>query len=81
MRKYYKRLIEKEINLCLRSTGAICISGPKFCGKTTTSKIFSKSSLELISSQALHIAAADLDYALTGHQPMLIDEWQILPDI
>lgn len=33
---YYSRLIEKEIELKLRTSGAIVVAEPKFCGKTTT---------------------------------------------
>ena len=33
---YYERLIEKEIERKLKSSGAVLVAGPKFCGKTTT---------------------------------------------
>lgn len=33
---YLKRYVEKEIELALKSSGAVLIAGPKFCGKKTT---------------------------------------------
>ena len=39
MKKYYSRLIEKEIDRKLKSSGAVVIVGPKFCGKTTTAML------------------------------------------
>lgn len=33
---YYQRLIEQEIALKLKTSGAVVVAGPKFCGKTTT---------------------------------------------
>ena len=43
MAKYLKRYIEKEIKEALLTSGVV-VAGLKFCGKTTTSKLFSKSS-------------------------------------
>ena len=40
---YYQRLIEKEIEKKLKSSGAIVVTGPKFCGKTTTCMLHQKS--------------------------------------
>ena len=33
---YYPRLIEKEIERAIKTSGAVLVTGPKFCGKTTT---------------------------------------------
>ena len=33
---YYNRLIEESIALKLKTSGAVVVAGPKFCGKTTT---------------------------------------------
>lgn len=42
--KYIPRLIDKKIETFLNAFGAICIEGPKWCGKTMTSLHHSKSS-------------------------------------
>lgn len=39
---YYNRLVEKEIELKLRTSGAVVVAGPKFCGKTTTCMLYQK---------------------------------------
>ena len=40
---YLKRVCEKELEIKLETFGAIHIVGPKWCGKTTTARQFSKS--------------------------------------
>ena len=39
---YYNRLVEKEIELKLKTSGAVVVAGPKFCGKTTTCMLYQK---------------------------------------
>ena len=34
--EYYKRIVDKELELKLSAFGATLIIGPKWCGKTTT---------------------------------------------
>ena len=33
---YYERYVEKQIERALKTSGALVVAGPKFCGKTTT---------------------------------------------
>lgn len=81
MKRYYKRLIEPKIERKLRSSGAVLVAGPKFCGKTTTCMLFQKSMLKLNTRQAVELAKLDPKGALIGDKPRLIDEWQSVPDI
>ena len=39
---YRKRIVEELINKKLRTSGAVLVTGPKDCGKTTTCKMMSK---------------------------------------
>lgn len=78
---YYKRLIEEEISLKLKSSGAVLVAGPKFCGKTTTCMLFQKSFVKLNTKQAISMARMDPKNVLNGKKPRLIDEWQKAPDI
>ena len=78
---YYSRLIEKEIKLKLRTSGAIVVAGPKFCGKTTTCMLFQKSFVKLNTKQAITMARMNPKAMLDGDTPRLIDEWQKAPDI
>lgn len=78
---YYSRLIEKEIELKLRTSGAIVVAGPKFCGKTTTCMLYQKSFIKLNTKQAIAMARMNPKAVLPGENPRLIDEWQKAPDI
>lgn len=81
MKKYYSRLIEKEIERKLKSSGAVVIVGPKFCGKTTTAMLFQKSMIRLNTKQIIQIVSMNPAPYLEGDKPRLIDEWQTVPDI
>lgn len=78
---YYSRLVEKEIELKLRTSGAIVVAGPKFCGKTTTCMLYQKSFVKLNTKQTIAMARMNPRGVLTGENPRLIDEWQKAPDI
>ena len=57
---YYERLIEKQIALKLKSSGAVVVAGPKFCGKTTTCMLYQKSFIKLNTKQAIAMAPSFL---------------------
>lgn len=78
---YFKRLIENQISEKLKYSGAILIAGPKFCGKTTTSELFAKSTVKLITDQDIELAKINDNFVFQGSSPRLIDEWQVVPDI
>lgn len=84
--KYYRsRLIDKKIEKYLKAFGAICIEGPKWCGKTWTSIKFSNSVFMLANPEGnfnnKKIAELNPSFALNGPFPRLIDEWQEEPSI
>jgi len=81
MANYITRYVEKEIERKLKTSGAIVIEGPKFCGKTTTAMRFAKSSSKLITRQAIEIANMNPSAILEGDKPKVIDEWQTVPDL
>ena len=78
---YVSRLVEKEIEKKLRTSGAIVVAGPKFCGKTTTCMRYQKSFVKLNTKQAIALAKLNPKSVLAGENPRLIDEWQTVPDI
>ena len=78
---YYQRLIEEAIDCKLKSSGAVLVAGPKFCGKTTTCMLYQKSFVKLNTKQAISMARMDPKGVLMGEKPRLIDEWQKAPDI
>ena len=69
---YYKRLIEKDIELKLRTSGAVVVAGPKFCGKTTTCMLYQKSFVKLNTKQTITMARMNPKWALEGEKPTAI---------
>lgn len=81
MDKYLKRIIESQIERKMKSSGAVLIAGPKFCGKTTTALRFAKSVRKLSTESAINLAQLEPSATLEGEKPRLIDEWQTVPQI
>ncbi len=79
--KYLTRLIEKEIEIVLKTSGVVVVVGPKWCGKTETCKIYAKSKYVLDTKSKIEIAESDPQSILLGDNPRLIDEWQNVPDL
>ncbi len=80
MKKYYKRYVEKIIDRKMKSSGAILVAGPKFCGKTTTSSLFAKSIYRINTKSIVMTTRLNPRIALSGEVPHMIDEWQKVPD-
>lgn len=78
---YYSRLVEKEMEQKLRAFGAVAVTGPLFCGKTTTCMRYQRSFASLDTKQAVAMARVWPKGVLPGDYPRLIDEWQAVPDI
>ena len=78
---YFPRYIEKEIERKLKTSGAILVAGPKFCGKTTTCLLFQKSFIKLNNNQTINIARMNPKQVLEGERPRLIDELQTVHDL
>ena len=78
---YLKRYIENEIELTLKVSGVVVINGPKWCGKSTTSERFAKSSYILDNKKKIELANFSLKSILIGENPRLIDKWQFAPDL
>lgn len=78
---YLKRIIEAQIERKLKSSGAVLIAGPKFCGKTTTAMRFARSVKKLSTESAINLARMEPQAALEGEKPRLIDEWQAVPQL
>lgn len=85
MKDYLRRYTDQELKESLEYMGAVLITGPKWCGKTTTAKrqcnslkelqhpIYGKSYLKLADTNPIEL--------LKGEKPMLIDEWQMAPEL
>jgi predicted AAA+ superfamily ATPase len=78
--KYYTRLIDRQIELQLRASGAVLIRGVKGSGKTETGRHHSKSEIAIDDSPGIQNAMqSDPGILLAGDTPRLIDEWQEQP--
>lgn len=80
MKKYYKRYVEKIIEKTMKSSGAVLVTGPKFCGKTTTCSLFAKSIYRINTKNVVKTTKMNPRIALSGEVPHMIDEWQKVPD-
>lgn len=78
---YYARYIDEIIERYRKSTGAIVVVGPKFCGKTTSCNNIAKSIYRINTKAIVERTAINPKIALEGEEPHLIDEWQKVPDI
>ena len=86
IRKDYKpRVIDETIEQYLKTFGAICIEGPKWCGKTWTSSHHSNSEIYIGDPsgnfQSRTLAQMSPELVLDGKSPRLIDEWQEVPPL
>lgn len=80
--EYRPRLADGELASRLRSSGAILIEGPKACGKTETARQQASSEVRLDVDRQQRLAAEEApDLLLDRPPPLLIDEWQLVPDI
>lgn len=83
--QYKQRVIDPQVERYLKNFGAVCIEGPKWCGKTWTSSYHSKSEF-LIGDPAgnfqnRQLAQLSPATVLEGETPRLLDEWQEVPPI
>ena len=81
MGNYRTRYIEKQIERMLKSSSAVLVAGPKFCGKTTTCLRMAQSNVRLVTRQSIELAKMEPRKTLVGEQPRLIDEWQTVPEL
>lgn len=79
---YQPRIVDQVLGRRIRHHPAILLVGPRATGKTTTAERLTKSTIRLDEPGQEVAARADPDAALQGLQePILIDEWQIVPEI
>jgi len=81
--KYFPRLCDKLLKRQLESSGAVLVEGPKWCGKTSTSRESAKSILYMQDPDRgpgyIRLADTMPSQLLQGEKPRVIDEWQEAP--
>lgn len=85
MKTYKKRIADKMLAKKLAGKGAVLIEGPKWCGKTTTAEQIANTIVYVSDpekkKQYLELAQVSPKRILQGKTPVLIDEWQLIPEI
>ncbi|MBR5716678.1 MAG: ATP-binding protein [Bacteroidales bacterium] len=81
--RYLPRICDALLSKKLRHSGAVLITGPKWCGKTATATVAAKSIIYMQDPDRgpAYMKAADYkpSLLLEGDVPRLIDEWQMAP--
>lgn len=78
---YVRRLVDDELDELVKALPAIALDGAKGVGKTATAQLRANSSFELDSAPRRELVKADPRIILSATDPVLIDEWQRVPEI
>jgi len=78
---YERRIVDDELDELVDDLPAIALEGPKGVGKTRTALRRAKTVHRLDDPAELAVAQADPARLLVGEGPVLIDEWQRLPQV
>lgn len=78
---YLRRIIDDELDDLFSQVPAIAIDGPKAVGKTTTAEQRVLALLRLDSRANRAPIQADPELVRTRVRPLLIDEWQKVPEV
>jgi len=77
---YRHRVCDELLQKKLRTSGAVLVTGPKWCGKTWTALNAAHSVIFMQDADKragyLKMAQTQPSFLLNGEQPRLIDEWQ-----
>ena len=81
IKNYKRRIADEKIGHYLKLFGAVCIEGPKYCGKTWAGRYHSNSEILLHKTTGekannVELAKISPELILEGKKPKLIDEWQ-----
>jgi predicted AAA+ superfamily ATPase len=78
--RYRRRIADDELDELIAGLPAVALDGPKAVGKTATALRRAATVYRLDDEAVRSIAQADPSRLLNGERPVLIDEWQRLPE-
>ena len=82
---YMPRIVDTRIEEYLKIFGAVCVEGPRGCGKTWTSSYHCNSAIYIGDPtgnfQNRQLAELSPELVLDGDTPRLVDEWPEVPSI
>jgi predicted AAA+ superfamily ATPase len=77
---YIRRMVDTELDALMTALPAVSLEGPKAVGKTQTA-IQRATTIHRLDDPAQHVIAnADPGRLIRGKPPVLVDEWQRLPE-
>jgi len=79
--EYFKRVVDDELDLILSALPAVSLDGARAVGKTSTAQARAASSILLDQRAVREAVAADPTSIMTRSRPLLIDEWQKVPEV
>lgn len=78
---YIRRVIDDELDDLLLGLAAVAIEGPKAVGKTETARHRARTVRRLDDPAEASLVRAEPARALSGPTPVLLDEWQRVPEV
>ncbi len=78
---YQRRIIDDELDEIFPALPAIALDGPKGVGKTSTAARRAQTVLRLDDAAQRALLEADPERLDRGPHPVLVDEWQHLPEV
>lgn len=78
---YVRRIVDGELDELIPGLAAVALEGPKGVGKTATASRRAASAFLLDSPGRRQVVEADPDAVLHGPRPVLVDEWQRVPEV
>ncbi len=78
---YIRRVIDDELDELLTGLPAVTIEGPKAVGKTETAVQRAKTVRRFDDPAQASVARAEPARAVSGNPPVLLDEWQRVPEV
>jgi predicted AAA+ superfamily ATPase len=79
--QYLPRLVDRALSELLSDVPAVLVVGPRACGKTTSAARVCSDRLRLDRIEDRTAVRLDPDRAITRSEPVLIDEWQLEPEV
>ncbi|OGO56701.1 MAG: AAA family ATPase [Chloroflexi bacterium RBG_16_72_14] len=80
MQPYVRRVVDDELDELMAGAAAIALEGPRGTGKTRTATERAATVLDLTDRATRVAVEADPAIVLAGSHPVLVDEWQLVPD-
>ena len=78
---YRRRIVDDELDELIGTLSALALEGPKGVGKTRTALQRARTVHRLDDPAELEVARANPRRLLEGPPPVLLDEWQRVPEV